>query len=292
MAEQDQLALTFEAERPRLRTIAGRMLGSLHEADDVVQETWMRLSRADLSDIANLPGWLTTVSSRICLDQLRARNARQHDSLDASVSPAAEIEAPDDPEAETALNDAVGSALMVLLERLSPTERVAFVLHDSFGLPFEEIAPIVGRTPATTRQLASRARRKVSGAEPIASTDPDDLVLIDAFLSASRNGDMVALLSVLAPEVVLVADAVAASFGVEPRVAGNERVANFFNGRAAAAFLARIDGGYGAIWMVHGEPRVVFEFSIEEGSIRRIDLVASPDRLATLNYELLLNRPA
>ena len=292
MTEQDQLALTFEAERPRLRAIAGRMLGSLHEADDVVQETWMRLSRADLSDIANLPGWLTTVSSRICLDQLRARNARQHDSLDASVSPAAEIEAPDDPEAETALNDAVGSALMVLLERLSPTERVAFVLHDSFGLPFEEIAPIVGRTPATTRQLASRARRKVSGAEPIASTNPDELQLIDAFLSASRNGDMVALLSVLAPEVILVADSAAASFGVEPLVAGKDRIASFFNGRAAAAFLAKIDGGYGAIWMVQGAPRVVFEFTFEGRAITRIDLVASPDRLEKLNYELLLKRPA
>lgn len=287
MSVIDELANRFEAERPRLRSIASRMLGSEHEADDAVQETWLRLSRTDVSDVENLPGWLTTVVSRICLDHLRSRSSRNHVSLDDDER--GEIDAPsaDDPEADAVLADEVGSALLVLLDRLSPAERVAFVLHDSFGVSFEVIAPIVGRTPATTRQLASRARRKVTGASPQPATSANDLVLIDAFLTASRNGDMAGLLSVLAPGVSVFADATAASYGVEPVVDGHERVAAFFNGRAAAAFLARIGDGYGAIWMVKGKPNVAFHFTVTDGVIERIDLIGDHGELTTMDYELV-----
>ncbi len=286
MSVHDELADRFEAERPRLRSIASRMLGSDHEADDVVQETWLRLSRNGGNGIDNLPGWLTTVLSRICLDQLRARVGRNQIPLDDERGDL-ELPASDDPEADAVLADAVGSALLVMLDRLTPAERVAFVLHDSFGVSFDEIAPIVGRTPATTRQLASRARRKIAGATPQPVTSADDLVLIDAFLTASRNGDMAALVGVLAQGVAVHADATAASYGVEPVVNGVERVAEFFNGRAAAAFLARIGDRYGAIWMMQGKPRVAFHFTVRDGVIERIDLVGDPERLGAMDYELV-----
>lgn len=287
MSVHEELADRFESERPRLRSIASRMLGSEHEADDAVQEAWLRLSRTDPAGIENLSGWLTTVVSRICLDHLRARSARNLVSLDDDERAGMDVPAADDPEADAVLADSVGSALMVLLDRLSPAERVAFVLHDSFGVSFDEIAPIVGRTPATTRQLASRARRKVTGAAPQPAKSANDLVVIDAFLTASRNGDMAGLLSVLAPGVSVHADATAASYGVEPVVDGHERVAAFFNGRAAAAFLARIGDGYGAIWMVQGKPNVAFHFSVTDGVIERIDLIGDRENLAAMDYELV-----
>lgn len=288
MSEQERVARAFEDERTRLRAIAGRMLGSTSEADDVVQETWLRLSRSNPDEIENLPGWLTTVASRICLDHLRARNARREHSIDVDPERPLEIVSDDDPEGDVLQADAIGSALRVVLDRLSPPERVAFVLHDSFGVPFEEIAPIIGRSTVATRQLASRARRKVSGGDmDVVDASSGDLAVIDAFLAASRNGDMVALLNVLAPDVAVHADATAASFGVDAVTEGNESVARFFNGRAAAAFLATINGRVAAVWMMHGAPRVAFEFTIVDGSIERIDLVGDPARLEAMEYELL-----
>jgi RNA polymerase sigma-70 factor (ECF subfamily) len=291
MSELEHLAARFEDERGRLTAIAGRMLGSSSEADDAVQEAWLRLSRANAGEIENLGGWLTTVTSRICLDLLRARTSRREDSLDVGETPHIQVAATDSPEDEAVLADAVGSALMVVLDRLSPAERVAFVLHDSFSVPFEEIAPILDRTPAATRQLASRARRKVQASSHDAvAPDSADLAVIDAFLAASRNGDLVGLLNVLAPNVLVHADATAVSFGVSAVTEGNESVARFFNGRAAAAFLARIDGGLGAVWMAQGAPRVAFHFVIADGMIQRIDLVGDPERLAGMTYELVLGR--
>ncbi|MCC6704477.1 MAG: sigma-70 family RNA polymerase sigma factor [Thermomicrobiales bacterium] len=287
MSDQDRLARAFEAERERLRAIAGRMLGSAHEADDAVQEAWLRLSRANAAEIENLGGWLTTVTSRICLDQLRARTVRREEPIDAAPDRPVEIAAPDDPEAESLLAESVGAAVLVMLDRLSPAERVAFVLHDMFSAPFDEIGLILDRTPATARQLASRARRKVRGAEPAPATDASDLAVIDAFLTASRNGDLAGILNVLAPGVAVYADATAAAYGVDAITEGNELVARFFNGRAAAAFLARIEGTYGAVWMMHGAPRVAFHFTIDDGVIERIDLVGDPERLAAMEYELV-----
>jgi RNA polymerase sigma-70 factor (ECF subfamily) len=289
MPDQHQLAAQFEAERGRLQAIASRMLGPSGEADDVVQEAWLRLNRSDTDEIGNLPGWLTRVTSRLCLDHLRSRTSRRETSLD--YPGADQVPAFDDPEADAVLADSVGTALMLVLDRLTPAERVAFVLHDSFAIPFEEIAPILDRTPAATRKLASRARRKVQ-ADSHDSLPPGsgDLVVIDAFLAAARTGDMAALLHVLAPGVTVHADATAVTFGVDAITEGNDRVAGFFKGRAAAAFPARIDGGYGAIWMARGAPRVAFHFTIDGDIITRIDLVANPERLDAMKYELI-HRP-
>src|SRR5436309_9638752 len=220
MDEHQWLAEQFEAERPHLRAVAYRMLGSLSEAEDAVQESWLHLSRSDTSDVANLGGWLTTVVARICLDMLRSRKSRHEESLDVHVpDPIASHEEGIDPEQEALLADSVGLALLVVLDTLNPAERLAFVLHDLFGVPFDEIASIVGRSPTAARQLASRARRRVQGA----ATAPDvDLTrqreVVDAFLAASRGGDFDALLAVLDPDVVLRADSAAVHMGSSTEV--------------------------------------------------------------------------
>ncbi|HVT67596.1 MAG TPA: sigma-70 family RNA polymerase sigma factor, partial [Trebonia sp.] len=222
------LAERFEGERPRLRAVAYRMLGSAAEAEDAVQEAWLRLSRAGAEGIESLPAWLTTVVGRVCLNMLRARAAHREDPLDALLSepPAAGGAAGPDPEEEALLADSVGLAMLVVLDTLAPAERVAFVLHDMFDLPFEDIAPIVDRTPAAARQLASRARRRVKGAQP---DDESDTArrreIVDAFLAASRNGDLAGLLRVLDPDVVFRPDAVAQRMGNVGELRGAETVA-------------------------------------------------------------------
>ena len=289
MDDDDMLAAQFEANRGHLRSVAYRMLGSMSEADDAVQEAWLRLSRSDTEQVRNLDGWLTTVVARICLDMLRSRTSRREDPLGEHVPEPVADPTDGDPEHEAVLADSVGLALLVVLETLAPAERLAFVLHDMFAVPFEEIAPIVGRSPAATRQLASRARRRVQGAE--AATDISrQRAVVDAFLAASRGGDFDALLTLLDPDVVLRADPVTVAAGAEAEVFGARSVAQTFGGRARAAQLALIDGAPGLVWMVGGQPRVVFEFAFSDGKIVGIELLSDPVRLRELDLELLGNQ--
>jgi RNA polymerase sigma-70 factor, ECF subfamily len=294
--EHDWLAERFEENRLHLRAVAYRMLGSRSEADDAVQEAWLRLSRSDTSGVENLRGWLTTVVARVCLDLLRSRKSRREDPLDAhgpEPIPAFAGTSREDgigPEHEALLADSVGLALLVVLETLAPAERVAFVLHDMFDLPFEEIAPIVGRSPTAARQLASRARRRMKGAAPASDTDrARQREVVDAFLAASRSGDFDALLAVLDPDVVLRADGAAVQAGASKEVRGAAAVAKTFSGRARAARPALVNGAAGAVWAPGGRPRVVFGFTITRGKIVAIDLVADPERLRRLDLAVLDN---
>ncbi len=286
MSDQDWLAEQFEGNREHLGAVAYRMLGSHAEADDAVQEAWLRLSRADTTDVANLGGWLTTVVSRVCLDMLRTRTSRREAVLDQDREPVDQIHP--GPEHDALMADAVGPALLVVLESLAPGERIAFVLHDLFGVPFDEVATIVGRSPAAARQLASRARRRVRGADPV--TDADRArrrEIVDAFLDASRNGEFEALIALLDPQVVVRADATAAKIGAEPEIVGAQAVAQAYLGRAKALRRAVLDGEPGAAWMLAGEPQVVFSFTIGDGLITGIELLADRTRLADLDLELL-----
>ncbi len=282
--EQGWLGERFEENRSRLTAIAYRMLGSGSEADDAVQEAWLRLSRSDVDAIDNLAGWLTTVVGRVCLDMLRSRKSRREEPLDSGVYEAAE-----NPEQEAVLADSIGLAMLVVLESLTPAERVAFVLHDMFAMPFEEIAPIVGRSEVATRQLASRARRRVQGAEPAGGTSVGSRrEIVDAFLAASRGGDFTALLALLDPDVVLIADdATVRTGGIDKEVVGAERVAAQFAGRARAAQAALIDGEPGLVWAPGGNARVVFAFTFREGRITGIDIVGDADRLRELDVVIL-----
>ncbi|OLC09270.1 MAG: RNA polymerase subunit sigma-70 [Chloroflexi bacterium 13_1_40CM_67_9] len=289
MSEREWLAERFEANRTHLRAVAHRMLGSLSEADDAVQEAWLRLSRSDASEVANLGGWLTTVVGRVCLDMLRSRKSRREESLDAQApDPIESHEAGVDPEHQAVLADSVGLALLVVLETLAPAERVAFVLHDMFDLPFDEIAPILGRSPTAARQLASRARRRVQGAALVSEPDlPRQRKVVDAFLAASRGGDFEALLAVLDPEVVLRADRAAVQIGASGEVRGAAAVARTFAGRAKEAQPALIDGAAGLVWAPGGRPRVVFGFTIEQGKIVAIDMIADREGLGQLDIAIL-----
>ncbi|HTD78202.1 MAG TPA: sigma-70 family RNA polymerase sigma factor [Chloroflexota bacterium] len=289
MDEHDWLAERFEAHRSHLRAVAYRMLGSLSEADDAVQESWLNVSRSDTSGVDNLGGWLTTVVARVCLDMLRSRKSRREEPLDPHVSEpiVSRADAAVDPEHEVVLADSVGLALLVVLETLAPAERVAFVMHDLFAVPFDEIAPIVGRSPAAARQLASRARRRVQGA---ATPDADltrQRAVVDAFLAASRGGDFGALLALLDPNVVLRADGAVVRTGASAEVRGATAVAETFLGRARAAQLALVNGAAGAVWAQGGRPRVVFGFSIVRGKIVEIEMIADPERLGQLDIVLL-----
>jgi RNA polymerase sigma factor (sigma-70 family) len=284
MDEHAWLAERFEANRVHLRSVAYRMLGSMTDADDAVQESWLRFSRAGANGVENLGGWLTTIVAHVCLDMLRSRKSR-HEELFAD-EPAVGREAAD-PADEVVLADSVGLAMLVVLETLDPAERVAFVLHDMFDLPFDQIAPIVRRTPAAARQLASRARRRVRGA---ASTSEAGLSrrreVVEAFLAASRGGDFAALLALLDPNVVLRSDAAAVESGAAGEVRGAREVAGTFAGRARAAQPALIDGEPGLVWAARGRPRVVFNFKITAGKILEINLVADPDRLRELDLKI------
>jgi RNA polymerase sigma-70 factor (ECF subfamily) len=289
MDERDWLTKRFEENRTHLRAVAYRMLGSLNEADDAVQEAWLRLSRADTSAVENLGGWLTTVVARVSLDMLRARESRREELLGVHVSrPLANKEAGIDPEQEALLSDSVGLALLVVLETLEPDERLAFVLHDMFAVPFDEIAPIVGRSPAAARQLASRARRRVQGTATIPDADvTQQRQIVNAFLAASREGDFNALLAILDPDIVLRADEAAAKSGAPTEVRGATDVANTFSGRARAAQPALINGAAGVVWAPGGRPRVVFAFTIARGKVVDIEMVADPDRLGRFDLTIL-----
>lgn len=285
MDEKEALARRFEADRPRLRSVAYRMLGSLAEADDAVQEAWLRLSRTDADGVDNLSGWLTTVVSRVSLDMLRSRSSRREDPVE-EFPPAPSAGTDTDPEHQALLADSMGPALLVILETLGPAERLAFVLHDLFAVPFEEIAPIVGRSPAATRQLASRARRRVQGASVTAEADrAGQTAVVAAFLAAARGGDFQALVELLDPEVVLRADAAAVQAGAEGLVTGFDAVARTFSGRARFAEPALIDGVPGAIWAPGGAPRVVFAFTVIGGVVTGIELLADPETLELIEWE-------
>ncbi|HLL79615.1 MAG TPA: sigma-70 family RNA polymerase sigma factor [Ktedonobacteraceae bacterium] len=281
------LAEQFESERPHLRVVAYRLLGSLPEADDAVQESWLRLSRSDTSSIENLGGWLTTVVARVCLDMLRSRKSSQEETLEADTpEPLLSHEEGANPEHAVMLTDSVGLALLVVLDTLNPAERLAFVLHDIFAVPFDEIAPIVGRSPAAARQLASRARRRVQGAPSNPDADlTHQRAVIDAFLAASREGRFDALLALLDPDVVLRADAAAVQSGAQGEILGAQAVAETFSGRARVAKPALIQGTrtIGAVWAASGKPRVVFAFTITHGKIVAIELVADPEHMRQLD---------
>jgi RNA polymerase sigma factor (sigma-70 family) len=285
----DWLTEGFEAHRPHLRAVAYRMLGSTSEADDAVQEAWLRLSRSDVGRVQNLRGWLTTVVGRICLDMLRARTARREAPLDEQAPYLVESRADGpDPEQEALISDSVGLALLVVLDTLSPAERLAFVLHDMFSVPFDEIAPILQRTPDATKMLASRARRRLKAANTTPDTDAArHRAVVRAFLAAARRGDFGALLALLHPDVVLRADGTAIAKGAPPELRGAADVAGQFSGRAQAARPALIDGAAGAVWATRGRPQVVFDFAIAGGKIVAIALIADPDRLRRLDLTIL-----
>ncbi|MFL6095879.1 MAG: sigma-70 family RNA polymerase sigma factor [Blastococcus sp.] len=280
--DDDWLAQQFEEHRPRLRAVATRLLGSGSEADDAVQETWLRLSRTDPDSVENLGGWLTTVVGRVALNMLRSRSTRREEPLDGHPGDDRPWHGPD-PADTAVLADSVGMALVVVLENLTPAERLAFVLHDLFDVPFDEIAPIVDRSPAAARQLASRARRRVQGSPPEGDTDPARRrEVVAAFLAASQSGDFAGLLALLDPDVVLRADAAAVATGAEAMVRGAEAVAATFSGRARAARLALVDGVAQLVWSQGGAPRVVFAFTIADGTVTAIDLLADPALLGGL----------
>ncbi len=292
MNDSDVLARQFEAHRNHLRAVALRMLGSSDEADDAVQEAWLRLSRSDAEAVDNLGGWLTTVVSRVCLDMLRSRARKQEVPPDATPEPVT-VTSPED---EALLADSVGLALLVVLDTLEPAERLAFVLHDMFGVPFDEIAPIVGRSPVAARQLASRARRQVRSdpAVPDASAATQREV-VAAFLAAARQGDFASLLHLLDPEVVFRADAVAVEMAaaresagapvLSKEIRGVDAVAQVFAGGARAARLTIVDGLAGAVVSAGGRPMAAFGFTVLEGRVVGIELMADPETLAALDLE-------
>jgi RNA polymerase sigma-70 factor (ECF subfamily) len=282
MVELNTLAERFEEHRTHLAAVALRMLGSAGEADDAVQEAWLRLSRAESGEIENLRGWLTTVVARVCLDALRARNARREDAIAEDALPAANEELA--PDAELRIADSIGVAMLVVLEHLAPAERIAFVLHDLFAVPFDDIAPIVGRNPAATRQLASRAPRRGPGAPTVGEGDrARQRRVVDAFLAAARGGDFNALLATLDPDVVLRADPVAVEVAaaraakgapsLPPEAYGARAVAQGFSGKAQAARPALVDGAPGAVWAPGGVVRAAFSFTFAAGRIAGIEIL-------------------
>ena len=293
--EKAWLSERFEAQRSRLRGVAYRMLGSLSEAEDAVQESWLRASRADTSDVENLGGWLTTVVARVSLDMLRSRKSRREESLAEApaVKPVAGRPDTVDPEQEVLLADSVGVALLVVLENLTPTERLAFVLHDLFGMSFDDISPIVGRSPAAARQLASRARRRVRGKDAAANADvKTQRQVVEAFLAAAREGNFDALLGVLDPAVVRRADAAALPPGATRELRGAEAVAKGAlagtrRAGSAPAALALINGKVGVVVAPRGRLTMAMQFEIRDARIVAIDVVAEPDRLRGLDVGLL-----
>src|SRR5690349_24596703 len=294
MDDTDQLARRYEASRPRLRAMAYRMLGSLSDAEDAVQEGWMHASAAGAEGVANLEGWFTTIVARVCLDMLRSRKSRREDPLDPDEAVAG-VATAEGPESEALLADSVGLALLVVLDTLPPAERVAFVLHDTFGLPFGEIASITGRSPAAARQLASRGRRRIQGADPDADAAAGERLarqrrVTEAFIAAARGGNLEGLIAVLDPDVVLHSDAVASPSGVALTVRGAAAVAG--GARAASArarygSLALVNGAPGLIMAPGGRLLVALAFTFSGDKISQVDVVADPDRLAALDLALL-----
>ena len=285
MDEKKLWAGQFEANRDHLRAVAYRMLGSLAEADDAVQEAWLRLDNTDLGEIENPAGWLTTVVARICLDMLRTRKSRREEPLEAQAS--RPVRARADPEQEALLAEAVGLALLVVLTRLDPAERIAFVLHDMFALPFEDIAPILERSTEAARQLASRARRRVRGGDIPAAELPKQRAVVDAFLAASRANDLGALIAVLDPDVVFRGDAVAVRMGGPAQMRGAAAVARAFAGRAQAARAALVDGKLGLVVAPRGRLMMVLGLSIAGGRITGIEALADRGTLEQLKLAAL-----
>lgn len=299
VTDRDLLAQRFEAHRDRLRAVALRMLGSSDEADDAVQEAWLRLSRTDADAVDNLGGWLTTVVGRVCLDMLRARSSKREVSQEVAPDPVAATS----PEDEALLADSLGLALIVVLDTLEPAERLAFVLHDMFAVPFEEIAPIVGRSPVAARQLASRARRRVQSDPAVPDTSATtQREVVTAFLAASREGDFAGLLRLLDPDVVLRADPVALGMAsgregagapaLSEQMRGTDAVARVFAGRAGALRLTLVDGLAGAMWSLRGRPQVVFGFTVRGGRVVGIEMLADPETIDALDLEPLPVRRA
>jgi RNA polymerase sigma-70 factor (ECF subfamily) len=297
MADSDSLALEFEAYRPHLRGVAYRVLGSASDADDAVQETWLRLSRTDVSDVLNLRAWLTTVVGRVALNMLESRGSRREDmsaALPEQATGDAQAAGPAlGPEDEALLGDEVSAALQVVLDTLEPRERLAFVLHDLFAVPFDEIAPVVDTTSAAARQLASRARRRLRTASPepvaasLAARAGQQREVVDAFFAAAREAQFAALLELLDPDVVMRADAAAAQMGAEDSVTGADMVARWISGRAQGAVAAMVGDEPGAAWAVRDNVRVAFGFTITSaGRIAVIDLIGDPAVLAQLPVEI------
>jgi RNA polymerase sigma factor (sigma-70 family) len=294
VAMAETLTAQFEANRPRMQSLAYRMLGSLTEAEDAVQETWMRLNRSDPDSIDNLGGWLTTVVSRVCLGILRSRRT-YHEEPIVGDEPDPNVAGPEE---EALLAETLGPALLTVLETLGPSERLAFVLHDLFALPFEDIAPIVDRSPAAARQLASRARRRIQGIDERRLGDRRrQQEIVEAFLAASRRGDLETLISLLDPEAVLRADRAAVRAAtanrdrgaplLEPELRGGRTVAATLSGRAAAAQVALIEGTPGAVWAPGGRPRAIFAFRVIGDAIAEIEIVTEPAVVRALRVELL-----
>jgi RNA polymerase sigma factor (sigma-70 family) len=295
MDEHKWLADQFESNRNHLRGVAYRMLGSMVEADDAVQEAWLRLNRTDATAIDNLGGWLTTVVARVCLDMLRSRQSRREESLDAPDTPGPEPAAPKgpttDPEQEALMADSVGLALLVVLERLTPPERLAFVLHDTFDLSFDEIAAVIGRSPAAARQLASRARRRVRGTTPAESSHlSEQRKVVNAFISALRAGDFESLVALLDPDLEVKVDPSALPAGVSAEVRGApawaQQAIKYARG-AAAARAALVDGSVGVVVAPRGRLYRVIKFTFAGGRIARIEVVADRERLRALDLAVL-----
>lgn len=276
----DDMTEAFEDNRTHLTSVAQRILGSRQEAEDVVQEAWLRMRRSDTSEVTNPAGWLTTVVSRMCLDQLRSRASRRED-FDAGPPP--ELHAVPDPAEQAELADAVGGALLVVLDSLSPAERLAFVLHDLFAVEFTEIAGILDRGEAATRQLASRARRKIQG-QDVTSDRARQREVVDAFLDASRNGNFETLMELLHPDANVSANAAAIAMGTPSRIDGREEVAAFFNGRAKGVRFADIDGYAGGAWTLKGELKVLFAFTVEDGMVREVEFLAGDFAGTSVEY--------
>jgi RNA polymerase sigma factor (sigma-70 family) len=290
MVDNEWLAEQFEAHRARLTGVAVRMLGSRTEADDAVQESWLRLSRSGADGIENLGGWLTTVVSRVCLDMLRSRKSRaDHTTNGAENERLATVgDEQGDPEHEALLAESLGPALVVVLETLAPAERLAFVLHDMFAVSFEDIGVILSRSPNAAKQLASRARRRVQGSDVVPDGDrARQRAVVDAFLAASRSGNFEALLAVLDPQIVLHADGAGVQMGAAAEVRSAADVAGVFCGRAMGAEPALIDGSVGIAWAPGGRPKVVWEMTIVDDKVTRIDMIAASESLDDLDLLLL-----
>lgn len=296
MAETHWLADRFQENRTRLRAVAYRILGSNGDAEDAVQEAWLRLTRADADHIENLGGWLTTVVARVCLDMLRSRKAHPLETLEETRVTPPDVHS-SDPAQEALLADSVGSALLIVLRSLTPAERIAFVLHDLFDLSFGEIAPVLGKSEEAVRQLASRARRRVRGGPESREDQARKREIVTAFLAASREGNFDALLRLLAPNIELYADDMAVKAAAtnkgkgappfEGEMRGAETIAELFKGRAVGAQLALINGSPGSAWIVGGKARAAFLFFIENGRVSEIDVVVDPEELNELSVEPL-----
>jgi len=283
--EGDWLAERFEAHRPRLHAVAHRMLGSAAEADDAMQEAWLRLSRSDPSGVENMGGWLTTIVARVCLDLLRSRQSRREEPAGEHLP---ELSSSTDPEQQVLMADSVGLAMLVVLDTLTPAERLAFVLHDMFDVPFDQIAPVIERSPAAARQLASRARRRVRAAGPNPGRDPArQREVVTAFLAAARGGDFAALLALLDPDVALRTDPEGVRLGAPREILGAHAVATVFAEYASGVQPALVGGLAGAVWAPGGRTRVAYVFTVAGGTITAISRVASLERLRDLEPVIL-----